>query len=118
MNRNQRRYRNPLRLRVIVAAIIFTVTALFVTLSMVAERNRLHALGDEQRKVERDIRLLRQELAALDLRIESLLTRDKVQPRLAGARTLLRPITKDRLIEIALPSPPQAVPVTPSPTSP
>ena len=81
--------------------IAITLVALFVTLSRVAERNRVHALGDEQRQIEREIRLLKQELAALDLRIESLLTRDKVQPRLAGARTLLRPITKDRLIELA-----------------
>jgi hypothetical protein len=95
------RYRNSVRLSTMTVVIAITLVALFVTLSRVAERNRVHALGDEQRQIEREVRLLKQELAALDLRIESLLTRDKVQPRLAGARTLLRPITKDRLIELA-----------------
>ena len=94
------RYRNSIRLSTTTVVIVITVVAVFITLSRVAERNRVHALGDEQRKIEKEIRLLRQELAALDLRIESQLTRDKVQPRLAGARTLLRPITKDRLIEL------------------
>lgn len=93
-------YRNSIRLSTMTVVIAVTLVALFIALSRVAERNRVHALGDEQRKIEKEIRLLRQELAALDLRIESLLTRDKVQPRLAGARTLLRPITKDRLIEL------------------
>ena len=95
------RYRNSVRLSTMTVVIAVTLVALFIALSRVAERNRVHALGDEQRKIEKDIRLLKQELAALDLRIESQLTRDKVQPRLAGARTLLRPITKDRLIEIS-----------------
>lgn len=94
------RYRNSIRLSTMTVVIAVTLVALFIALSRVAERNRVHALGDEQRKIEKEVRLLKQELAALDLRIESLLTRDKVQPRLAGARTLLRPITKDRLIEL------------------
>ncbi len=95
------RYRNAVRLSSVTLVIAVTVAALFIALCRVAERNRVHALGDEQRKVEKEISLLKQELAALDLRIESQLTRDKVQTRLAGARTLLRPITKDRIIEIS-----------------
>lgn len=94
------RYRNSVKLSTVSAFIAITLVALFIALSRVADRNHVHALGDEQRQVEKEIGLLKQELAALDLRIESLLTRDKVQPRLAGARTMLRPITKDRLIEL------------------
>ena len=94
------RYRNSVRLPTVTVVIVVTVVALFIALCRVMERNRVHALADEQRKVEKEISLLKQELAALDLRIESQLTRDKVQPRLANARTLLRPITKDRIIEI------------------
>lgn len=94
------RYRNSVRLPTVTVVIIVTVVALFIALCRVMEKNRVHALADEQRKVEKEISLLKQELAALDLRIESQLTRDKVQPRLANARTLLRPITKDRIIEI------------------
>ena len=95
-----KRYRNSIRLSTTTLVIAITGVALFITLNRVAERNRVHALGDEQRRVEKEIRLLKQELTALDLRIESQLTRDKVQPRLAGTRTLLRPISKDRLIEL------------------
>lgn len=94
------RYRNSVRLPTVTVVIVVTVVALFIALCRVMERNRVHALADEQRKVEKEISLLKQELAALDLRIESQLTRDKVQPRLANARTLLRPITKDRIIEL------------------
>ena len=94
------RYRNSVRLPTVTVVIVVTVVALFIALCRVMEKNRVHALADEQRKVEKEISLLKQELAALDLRIESQLTRDKVQPRLANARTLLRPITKDRIIEI------------------
>lgn len=94
------RYRNSVRLPTVTVVIVVTVVALFIALCRVMEKNRVHALADEQRKVEKEISLLKQELAALDLRIESQLTRDKVQPRLANARTLLRPITKDRIIEL------------------
>ena len=115
MSRN--RYRNDsVRLPTVTAFILVTLMALVITLSIVLDRNRVHALGDEQRQVEKEIKLLKQELAALDLRIESLLTRDKVQPRLAGARTLLRPITKERLIELpAEPSPPEVAQNLPTP---
>jgi hypothetical protein len=99
MSRN--RYRNTVRLPTVVACILVTLMALVITLSIVLDRNRIHALGDEQRQVEKEIKLLKQELTALDLRIESLLTRDKVHDRLANARTLLRPISKDRLILLA-----------------
>lgn len=95
------RYRNTIRIPTVLACVAITAVTIFVALNRVASRNRVIALGDKQRQIEKDVRLLRQELTALDLRIESLLTRDKVQPRLAGARTMLRPITKDRLIELS-----------------
>ncbi|MBX7207655.1 MAG: hypothetical protein K1X78_05070 [Verrucomicrobiaceae bacterium] len=95
------RYRNSVKLTTVSAFIAVTLVVLFIALCRVADRNRIHALGDEQRQVEKEIGALRQELTQLDLRIESLLTRDKVQPRLAGARTMLRPISKDRLIELS-----------------
>jgi hypothetical protein len=107
MNRN--RYRNTVRLPTVVAFILITLMALVITLSIVLDRNRIHTLGEDQRKVEKEIKLLKQELTALDLRIESLLTRDKVQPRLATARTLLRPISKDHLILLSPEPPPPDV---------
>ncbi len=98
MSRNRPRYRNGVRLPVVVALLLVTAGLIGIGLSQVHHRNFTHALADEQREVEKEIRLLQQEISALDLRIESLLTRDKIQPRLSNARTLLRPITKERLI--------------------
>jgi hypothetical protein len=110
MSRNRLRYRNGVRPPVVVALLLVTAGLIGIGLSQVHHRNFAHALADEQREVEKEIRLLRQEISALDLRIESLLTRDKIQPRLTKARTLLRPITKERLIYL----PPDA----PSPSPP
>jgi hypothetical protein len=57
-------------------------------------------LGEEQRKVESEMRRLNAEILALNNRIETLLTRDKVQPRLTNSGTLLRPITRTTLLTL------------------
>jgi hypothetical protein len=75
----------------------------------VVSKNRVRALGEEQRKVESEMRLLQTEILALNNRIETMLTRDRVQPRLTSSGTLLRPITKHSLIMLKpLPSLPTA----------
>ncbi len=107
MSRNRHRYRNGIRLPTVIALVIVTAVLISIALGMVHHQNFAHALSDQQRELEKEVKLLNQEISALDLRIESLLTRDKVQPRLANARTLLRPITKDRLIYLP-PIPPPA----------
>lgn len=104
MSRNRLRYRNGVRLPVVAALVLVTAGLIGIGLSQVHHRNFAHALADEQREAEKEIRLLQQEISALDLRIESLLTRDKLQPRLTHARTLLRPITKDRLVYLPVPA--------------
>jgi hypothetical protein len=71
-----------------------------VGLGIVVSKNRVRALGEEQRKVESEMRLLNAEILALNNRIETLLTRDKVQPRLTNSGTLLRPITRAMLLTL------------------
>ncbi|MFX9826055.1 hypothetical protein ABTP44_20240, partial [Acinetobacter baumannii] len=46
------------------------------------------------------MRLLHTEIVALNHRIETLLTRDRVQPRLTSSGTLLRPITPRTLLTL------------------
>jgi hypothetical protein len=98
--RQRNRYRNSLGLPAITAILIVVASLALVGLGIVVSKNRVRALGEEQRKVESDMRLLQAEILALNNRIETLLTRDRVQPRLTGAGTLLRPITKRSLITL------------------
>lgn len=109
MTRNRHRYRNGVKLPTLLALVLTTALLIVLGLAAVHQQNFAHSLGDEQRQTEKEIRLLKQEISALDLRIESLLTRDRVQPRLAGAQTLLQPIRKDRRIFIS-PEPPAPAP--------
>ncbi len=96
--RQRNRYRNSLGLPTITAILIVVASLALVGLGIVVSKNRVRSLGEEQRKVESDMRLLQAEILALNNRIETLLTRDRVQPRLTSSGTLLRPITKHNLI--------------------
>ncbi len=99
MNPRQRnRYRNSLGLPTITAILIVVASLALVGLGIVVSKNRVRAIGEEQRKVESETRLLQTEIIALNNRIETLLTRDRVQPRLTSSGTMLRPITKHSLL--------------------
>ncbi|MFO1484773.1 MAG: hypothetical protein U1F71_15530 [Verrucomicrobiaceae bacterium] len=98
--RPRNRYRNRLGLSVITAILIVVASLAIVGLGIVVSKNRVRAIGDEQRKVETEMRLLNAEILALNNKIETLLTRDRVQPRLTAAGTLLRPITKRTLLSL------------------
>jgi len=105
--RPRNRYRNSLGLSTITAILIVVASLALVGLGIVVSKNRVRALGEEQRKVEADMRLLNAEILALNNRIETMLTRDRVQPRLTSAGTLLRPITKQGILLLKpLPKPP------------
>jgi hypothetical protein len=105
--RHRNRYRNSLGLPMITANLIYVASLAFVGLGIVVSKNRVRAIGEEQRKVESEMRLLNAEILALNHRIETMLTRDRVQPRLTSAGTLLRPITKHTLLLLKpLPAPP------------
>lgn len=97
-SRQRNRYRNSLGLSTITAILIVVASLALVGLGIVVSKNRVRALGEEQRKVEADMRLLNAEILALNNRIETMLTRDRVQPRLTNAGTLLRPITKHGIL--------------------
>ncbi|MCX6852935.1 MAG: hypothetical protein NTY98_28930 [Verrucomicrobia bacterium] len=96
--RQRNRYRNSLGLSTITAILIVVASLALVGLGIVVSKNRVRAIGEEQRKVEADMRLLNAEILALNNRIETMLTRDRVQPRLTNAGTLLRPITKHGIL--------------------
>lgn len=98
--RPRNRYRNSLGIGAITAILIVVASLALAGLGVVVSKNRVRALGEEQRKVESEMRLLKAEIIALNNRIETLLTRDRVQPRLTSAGTLLRPITPERLITL------------------
>jgi len=97
-SRNQ--YRNRLGISAISAILVVVASLALAGLGIVVSKNRVRAIGEEQRKVESDMRLLNAEILALNNRIETLLTRDRVQPRLTSAGTLLRPITKRALLSL------------------
>ena len=96
--RPRNRYRNSLGLSTITAILIVVASLALVGLGIVVSKNRVRALGEEQRKVEAEMRLLNAEILALNNRIETMLTRDRVQPRLTSSGTLLRPITKHSIL--------------------
>lgn len=108
--RQTNRYRNGLGLSAITAILIVVASLALVGLGIVVRKNRVRAIGEEQRKVESEMRLLNAEILALNNRIETLLTRDRVQPRLTSANTLLRPITPRTLLVLKQPLSP-ALPV-------
>ncbi|MDB6003422.1 MAG: hypothetical protein JWR15_409 [Prosthecobacter sp.] len=96
--RPRNRYRNSLGLPTITAILIVVASLALVGLGIVVSKNRVRAIGEDQRKVEAEMRLLNAEILALNNRIETMLTRDRVQPRLTSAGTLLRSITKHNIL--------------------
>ncbi|MCB1278137.1 hypothetical protein [Prosthecobacter sp.] len=112
--RQRNRYRNRLGLSAITGILIVVASLALVGLGIVVSKNRVRAIGEEQRKVESEMRLLNAEILALNNRIETMLTRDRVQPRLTSAGTLLRPITKQSLVLLKpIPAQPEKAAVTP-----
>jgi hypothetical protein len=98
--RPRNRYRNSLGLPALTAIVIVVAARARGGRGIVVSKNRVRSLGEEQRKVESEMRLLNAEILALNNRIETLLTRDKVQPRLTSSGTLLRPITPRTLLTL------------------
>ena len=94
-------YRNHLSVGVLTAVTLLCVALVVTFIGMVTSRNRLMALGTEQRQVEHQIQLFKQEIEQLDTRINKRLTRNVVQPRLAEAGTLLREVEKGSLIYLS-----------------
>lgn len=111
------RYRNHLSISVLSVILLIVGSLAVGGIGIVVGKNRVRAIGEEQRKVEVETSLLRTEILALHNKIETLLTRDRVQPRLSGRGTLLRPIAKDRLLFLkALPVSAASVSENPAPS--
>lgn len=111
---NRRRstaYRNRLSVATLTAITLLCVAFAAVFIGFVVSRNRLSALADEQRRVEQQIALYRQEIQALAKRIDTSLTREKVHERLIAAGTYLKPIEPAAIISLPRLEVPRAVPV-------
>ncbi len=101
-------YRNRLSVATLTTATLLCVVLACAFVAFVVSRNRLSALADEQRKVEQQIALFHQEIQALEKRIDTSLTRDKVHERLTAGNTYLKPIEPDTIITLPRLSAPPA----------
>ncbi len=114
-NRRRTAYRNRLSVATLTAITLLCVALAAVFVGFVVSRNRLSALADEQRRVEQQIALYRQEIQALAKRIDTSLTREKVHERLIAAGTYLKPIEPPTIISLPHLEVPRAEPVEASP---
>lgn len=101
-------YRNRLSVATLTTVTLLCVVLAGAFVAFVVSRNRLSALADEQRKVEQQIALFHQEIQALEKRIDTSLTRDKVHERLTAGNTYLKPIEPDTIITLPRLSAPPA----------
>jgi len=93
-------YRNRLSVATLTTATLLCVVLASAFVAFVVSRNRLSALADEQRRVEQQIALFHQEIQALEKRIDTSLTRDKVHERLTAGNTFLKPIEPGTIITL------------------
>ncbi|MBL9181425.1 MAG: hypothetical protein JNN17_04745 [Verrucomicrobiaceae bacterium] len=104
-SRRTTRYRNRLSLTAIVAIIVVVASLALAGLGIVVSKNRVRALGEEQRKVEDEIRLLRTEIEKLGQFKEKAFASQRVQPRLTKIATMLRPLDEGRILVMPAASP-------------
>lgn len=104
-SRRTTRYRNRLSLTAIVAIIVVVASLALAGLGIVVSKNRVRALGEEQRKVEDEIRLLRTEIEKLAQFKEKAFASQRVQPRLTKIATMLRPLDEGRILVMPAASP-------------
>ena len=102
-SRRTTRYRNSLSLTAIVAILVVVASLALVGLGIVVSKNRVRALGEEQRKVEDEIRLLRTEIDKLAQFKEKAFASQRVQPRLTNIATMLRPLDEGRILVMPAP---------------
>ncbi len=110
-NRRRTAYRNRLSVAALTFITLVCVALAAVFIGFVVSRNRLSALADEQRRVEQQIALYRQEIHALEKRIDTSLTREKVHERLIAAGTHLKPVEPATILSLPRLEVPRAVPV-------
>jgi len=97
-NRVRSSYRNRLGLTVLSVITLGCLLGAMQLVNIVVAKNRLAALAAEQRKIEQAIDLYQQEIKALERRIDTSLTRDKIHDRLVSHGTYLQPIEPRKII--------------------
>ena len=108
-SRRRTTYRNRLGLPALMVVLVVIASLACVGLLVVISKNRVRALGEEQRKVESEIRLLKDEIIRLEQAREKAFTAQRLQPRLTKIATLLRPLEKDRILVMPSAIAPQKV---------
>jgi hypothetical protein len=98
--RRSTRYRNQLSLTAIVVIMVVVVSLALAGLGIVVGKNRVRALGEEQRRMEDEIRLLRTEIDKLSQFKEKVFASQRVQPRLTKIATMLRPLDEGRILVV------------------
>jgi hypothetical protein len=76
----------------------FAAIGLFYVLT----KNRIHALGGDQRQVEKEIAALQQEMRAQNLQIEEALSRKNLMEKLSMHRSKLKAIRPDSIVRLTV----------------
>jgi hypothetical protein len=97
-SRRRTTYRNRLGLPAIMVVLVIVASLALVGLGIVISKNRVRALGEEQRQVEGEIRLLKEEIIRLGQSREKAFASQRLQPRLTKIATLLQPLARERII--------------------
>lgn len=97
-NRIRGAYRNRLGMTLVSVIALGCLLGAMKLVNIVVAKNRHAALAAEQRKLEQAIDLYQQEIKALERRIDTSLTRDKIHARLVAHGTYLKPIEPNQII--------------------
>ncbi len=90
------------RMAVYVFLGVIGMVCAWILLQDIMVKNRIAALGMEQREAEKEITALEQDISSLNVRIEEQLSRKNLMMKLTEQRTRLRPIQPGTSIPISL----------------
>lgn len=93
------------RIAVYIFLGVVGVVCASILLRDILVKNRIAALGMEQREAEKEIVALEQDISSLNVRIEEQLSRKNLMTKLTEQRTRLRPIQPGSAIPIPLHQP-------------
>ena len=85
--------------------LLVCVIGLWVTgigLAYVLTKNRIHALGRDQRQVEKEIAAVQQEMRGQNLQIEEALSRKTLMEKLSAHRSKLKAIVPDKIVRLSV----------------
>ena len=73
-----------------------------IGLAYVLTKNRIHALGRDQRQAEKEIAALQQEIRAQNLQIEEALSRKNLMEKLSQHRSKLKAIRPESIVRLTV----------------